>query len=168
MRRRRPSGGFTFMELILVMIILGVLAAAILPRVSNAVDTEATAYGDRVAAVLRLAQKSAVARRRVVCVTTAAAAFTLRISSANGTPPGACTLVMSGVADSDSATTDATVGASSTSTPSLVGTTLYFQPSGDITTDMGGAVPASGTITVTASGATVRTIAVEGATGYVE
>jgi MSHA pilin protein MshC len=165
---RKACGGFTFMELILVMIILGVLGALILPRVSNAVDTEATAYGDRIVAVLRLAQKSAVARRRVVCVTTAASSFTLRISSENASPPGACTLQLSGVSDSDSATTDATVRAASASTPSLVGTTLYFQPNGDITTDIGGATAARGTITVTASGVKIRDITVEGATGYVE
>jgi MSHA pilin protein MshC len=164
----KRSGGFTMVELILVMIILGVLGAVILPRVSNAVDTEATGYADRIVAVLRLAQKSAVARRRVVCVTTSATAFSLRISSSNTAPPGACTIQLAGVADSDSATTDATVAAAGVFTPALAGGVLYFQPSGDITTDIGGATPASGTITVTASGAALRVITVEGATGYVD
>jgi len=164
----RASGGFTMVELILVMIIVGVLAAVMLPRLSNGVDTEGSAYTDRIVSTLRLAQKSAVARRRVVCVATGASAFTLRIASAGGTPPGACTLALAGLADADSLTNDTTVRASSASTPSLVGATLYFQPNGDITTDAGGTAPVSGTITVTQNGNKVRDIFVEGATGYVD
>lgn len=167
----RRSGGFTLTELIMVMVILGVLAAFMLPRISNGVDTEGMAYGERIVSTLRLAQKSAVARRRVVCVTTTASRFTLRISSQNASPPGACTIALSGLSDNDSLTTDASVVASSASSatsPSLIGTTLYFQPNGDITTDIGGATPASGKITITAAGKQVRDITVEGVTGYVE
>lgn len=159
-------GGFTMTELVMVMVIVGVLAAVMLPRLTNPGDSEGMAYADGIVATLRLAQKSAVARRRVVCVKAEPAAFTLAVAKTNPAPAAGCEAALAGQAGATSA--DATVRAASASVPSLLGRTLYFQPNGDITTDLGGATPAAGTITVSTAAGKVRDITVEGATGHVD
>ena len=164
---KKRSGGFTMTELIMVMVIVGVLAAFMLPRLSGGADTEGKAYADRIVATLRLAQKTAVAQRRLVCVTTAPTAFALAVAKDNPVPADGCKAGLTATGDTGAATSDATVSA--TGTPAgLVGGTLYFQPNGDITTDIGGATAATGTITVNAASGKVRDIRLEGATGYVD
>jgi MSHA pilin protein MshC len=153
-------------ELVVIIVIMGVLAAVIVPKLTNGSDAEAATFADRILATLRVAQKAAVAKRRLVCVQTAPMAFLLRMAKLNPAPAGACTFALDGQSDSDSATTDTSVAA--TSSNSLIGTQLYFQPNGQITTDPAGQNPAAGNIVVSARGTQVRTITIEGATGYVD
>lgn len=62
------QGGFTLVELVMVMVMLGVLAVFAAPRVFNRSDFEARGFHDQTLAALRFAQKTAIAQRRVVCV----------------------------------------------------------------------------------------------------
>ncbi len=64
MRRAR---GFTLIELITVMALLGILAAAVMPRMNTDAYHQAV-FHDRVLAALRYAQKTAISHRRTVCV----------------------------------------------------------------------------------------------------
>jgi MSHA pilin protein MshC len=57
-------------ELIVVMIIVGIMAVTVLPRMSLLGGFEAAGFRDQTVAILRYAQKSALAQRRAVCVTT--------------------------------------------------------------------------------------------------
>ena len=60
--------GFTLIELIMVMVILGVLAVFAAPRMFNNDDFYARGFHDETLALLRYAQKTAIAQRRTVCV----------------------------------------------------------------------------------------------------
>jgi MSHA pilin protein MshC len=163
-RPRARAAGFTMVELVVVMILVGVLAAIGIPRLMGDKGMQAAVFGDQVVSGLRRAQKIATGHRRVVCATVGTQAVVLRM---NACAPGG--LAIGGVDDGDFATTDSALSA--TTTPTTV-TSLYFQPDGRITTDAAGTTAASASIAIAgASGGqttTVRTINVEGTTGYVE
>jgi len=76
------QGGFTLIELVMVMVMLGVLAVFAAPRVFNRNDFEARGFHDQVLSTLRFAQKTAIAQRRTVCVAFTATTVTLTRASA--------------------------------------------------------------------------------------
>lgn len=148
--------GFTLVELITILILVGILAVVALPKLESAQDFGALAFRDRTAAALRFAQKSAVAKRRMVCATVAAGTLTLTVADTFG---GACNAAMTGPDGAD----PAAVSPSAAVVLAPDGT-LYFQPSGAITSDAAGTASATGSITVTGQ----ADIAIQGATGYVD
>lgn len=77
--------GFTLIELIMVMVMLGVLAAVAGPKIFDVSVFNARGFHDQTLAYLRFAQKTAVAQRRTVCVSFGASSVTLAIASAAGT-----------------------------------------------------------------------------------
>lgn len=70
--RRARARGFTLAEMIVVILILGILAAVLLPRFFVKQDFEAQGAYDRVLATVRYAQKAAIGSRCNVRVTIAA------------------------------------------------------------------------------------------------
>ena len=76
--------GFTLVELVMVLVILGVLAVFALPRMIDNNDTAARGLHDRTLSYLRFAQKTASAQRRTVCVTFTNSSVSLRIANADG------------------------------------------------------------------------------------
>ena len=64
----KPSG-FTLIELIAIMIIVGIMAAVALPRMSALSGFDERGLHDKLKAGLQFARKTAVASRRYVCLT---------------------------------------------------------------------------------------------------
>lgn len=67
--RAKKQQGFTMVELIAVMVIVGVLAAVAVPRFFDRSLFDNRGFSDDIRSGLRLAQKLAIAQRRNVCVT---------------------------------------------------------------------------------------------------
>ncbi|MGH8855691.1 MAG: prepilin-type N-terminal cleavage/methylation domain-containing protein [Telluria sp.] len=151
----RRARGFTMVELVLVMVLVGVIAAIGVPRLMGDNSFDAAAFGDEVVSALRTAQKTAVARRRLVCANVADTAVTLGMASM----PAAtgCDIQL----DADAWTTSAK-GVSATRH------TLYFQPNGLITSDTAGREPVRGKVSIQLDGNERRAIKFEGSTGYVQ
>lgn len=83
---RSVCAGFSLVELIVVLVLAGIMAAVFIPRWRGGSGFEERGFRDQVAAALRYGQKSAIAARRTVCATftTAPSAVSFRISSAHG------------------------------------------------------------------------------------
>jgi MSHA pilin protein MshC len=85
------SRGFTIIELVIVIVLIGILSVAVLPRFANTSDFQTRGFQDETRSLLRYAQKAAVAQRRNVCVTLNATGVTLMIDN-GGTCNGTLTL----------------------------------------------------------------------------
>jgi MSHA pilin protein MshC len=82
-------------ELVVVMVIIGVLAAVAAPRLFGGADFNPVGFRDGVAALLRFGQKAAIAQRRNVCVAFAANSVTLTTAATPGNGV-ACTVPLVG------------------------------------------------------------------------
>lgn len=154
-----PARGFTMVELVMVLVVLGLLAVVVLPRMDSGQAFREMGFRDQVAAALRHAQKTAVSHRRLVCATVAADQLSLAIASAH--PASACGSALAGPDGRLPSASSPSVGIALASAPAGP---LYFQPSGTVTNDGAGTTPTDFTLTVTNQAA----IAVLGTTGHVE
>jgi MSHA pilin protein MshC len=138
------QAGFTMIELIVTMVIIGITAVVAIPKFADRSDFETRGFQDETRALLRYAQKSAVAQRRNVCVALNANGVALTIDT--DTPAdGNCNGALA---------TPSTPRGGSGLNPSVA--SFKFQPLGD--TDK------AANITATIAG---TAITVDARTGYV-
>lgn len=157
--------GFTLIELIMVIVLLGVLAVFAAPRIFNSDDFNARGFHDETLALLRYAQKTAIAQRRTVCVAFTTNSATLSVAYAPA--PGTCDTALSGPNKNCTAGTPtgskgcitARTGVSYSTSPA----TLNFDGLGQPVNALGTPVA---TQTIQVSNA-AKSITVETATGYV-
>lgn len=151
MRTPTPDKGFTLIELIVVIIIIGILAITVIPRFANRSNFDARGFYDTTLATLQYAQKSAVAQRRQVCVTIDASSISLKIDPSYGV--NSCANNLAGPDGKAPYTLTAPTGI----TLSPATTNFSFAPSG---------VP-SAAQRFTVSELPNKTITIDGVSGYV-
>lgn len=160
--RRAQAGamaGFTMIELVVTMIVVGILAVAVLPRFSALGAFDAVAYRDKVRATLEHARKSAVAGRRTVTVTLASNSLSLRIDKAPGDETS------TGDQELRLPTVDANCGAATNQICPKAGSNVTLSGTASLTFNALG-VPGGGA-SYTITGADSYTVTVEAETGYV-
>lgn len=157
-RRQAASRGFTLPELVAVLLMIGILSATALPRLEGVLSFRDDGWRDQLVAALHYAHKSAISHRRLVCASVAGAGVTLSIASAN--PASACSTLLPGL-DGQALAADSKGGAVASVSP---GGTIYFQPSGRVTSDGAGATASTRTITIAGQ----APIVLVGETGHVE
>lgn len=123
--------GFSLIELVAVLVVVGILAATVLPRFGGRHGFEERGLRDETAAALRYAQKSAIASRRLVCVTFTANGLSARIATNSGAADCTTGVALSGPSGGELKVPakDNTIGSAVYSAP-LPGTTLAFSPLG--------------------------------------
>jgi len=148
--------GFTLVELITVMVIVGILAVAVLPRFFDKNIFDARGFHDQVISTVRYAQKVAIAKHRFVCVDVASDNIKVTYDS---TPPSSAHTAIT-----------ACPGGVDLTSPDGKSTFVITSPSVDVTLgavnfyfDALGKPSAGTTITVSSS----DTITIEAETGYV-
>jgi MSHA pilin protein MshC len=150
---RKPGGrsGFTLIELVMTLVVVGILAVSIIPRFLERDTFESLGFHDETLAVLRYAQKAAVAQRHTVCLSFTASSVALTLASASP-PATACDTNLTGPDGSAPYQIVAPSGVSYAAVP----TDFYFTALGQASTGQ----------TLQVAGA-ARSITVESETGYV-
>ncbi len=157
--KHKQAAGFTLIELVTILIIIGVLAVAALPRFFDRTDFDARGFFDATTSALRYAQKTAVAQRRLVCVAfspagAVPATVTLRVASTFGAV--GCDTDLAGPTGAAPYQVIAPSGVAFSSTPAYPADFRFF-PSGSASADRNFSV----------TGYTGGSIVVVAATGYV-
>lgn len=148
--------GYSLVELIMTMVIVGILAAVVAPRFLDSNAFQSRGFADQVKAALRYGQKVAIAQNRFVCVAFGASSITVTIDPT--TPSAAhvtATCPGSALVNPDTGKSPYTVTASGNITLSG-GVDFYFDPLGRPSFSSAQSITING-----------HTIIIEAETGYV-
>lgn len=144
---KHPARGFTLIELIAVLIIVGILAKFVAPKFLSSSMFQAQGTADQIKSALRFGQKNAIAQRHQMQVSV----------TKNSSTSSACTLkVVSYV-----------VSCATPSNVTLTAKTFYFDALGRPVTAAGVANSAQDSLVVGDATSGTTTILIEQETGYV-
>lgn len=122
-------GGFSVVELVITIVIVGILAVAVIPRFFTTSDFEARGYYDSVANAVRHAQKTAIAQRRLVYVKLDTSTGQVSLCFANHAT-AACSSNVPKPTGETSYVVNATSGVSLALSPAPTDNTLFFDSLG--------------------------------------
>lgn len=145
----RTSSGFTLPELVATLVIIGIMAAVVVPRFASRSDFDAFGFAEQTRAGLRFAQKTAIAKRRQVCVAIAGNSLSLSFATNFG---GACDRPVFGPASNQAYVLAATSGIA------ITAANFSFDALGR---------PSAGQALSVTGGSAAKLITVEAETGYV-
>jgi prepilin-type N-terminal cleavage/methylation domain-containing protein len=83
-RQNDNQRGFTLIEMIMTLVIVGILAVVVAPRFLGTSVFQSRGFADQVQATLRYAQKEAIAQHRNVCVAMTSNSISLKIANLDG------------------------------------------------------------------------------------
>lgn len=152
-RYGRPIKGFTLVELILTMIVLGIIAVVAMPRFADRQGFDTRGFADQTRAAIQFGRKVAVASGRNVCVIASGSTLSLTMASSRG----------QGAVCSDGVVNPATGAAYSITSP--VTNVSYSSALSPLTFHADGRPSAARSLTV--QGDHNITINIDGVTGYV-
>lgn len=155
------SAGFTLVELIMTMVIIGIISAVAIPRFFDADVFKARGFADQVQATLRYAQKVAIAKHRNVCVEVTAGTITLTIANDSGAAIVCGTTLA--LPDGENFITSPSTAITISALPDPVTVRFGFDALGKPFDAVGNPSVAKKTFTITAT----NSIYVEPETGYV-
>jgi prepilin-type N-terminal cleavage/methylation domain-containing protein len=156
----RTMAGFTLVELVMVMVVMGILAAVAMPSMTGRKTVDAPGYADEVRQALKYGRRIAVSQRRNVCVSAGVAGVALTQAALAGS-----------AAPCVSAVGDPTTGTALNLVPpggialSSSAATFAFDAQGRPLGSLGTLLDSAVTLSVAGDGQT-RLITVESETGY--
>ena len=160
MKEVESNRGFTLIELIIVIVILGVISIYAAPRILDTNIFNQRGLYDETIALLRYAQKTAIAQRRTVCVTFGAANASLTMATSATVNGCAAATPLSGPKGEVPAAVTGRGTASYAATPTVLNFNGLGKPVDNTGNDL-----ATQTITVTGGPADIT---VQAVTGYVQ
>jgi len=155
----RKGAGFTLIELVVTLIVVAILAVIAIPRL-NTRTFDTIGFYQEVLSSVRYAQKEAVAKRRVVCVTLGGNSVTVRF--AKNAASFTCDTDLTSPRGVSPFTVTASTGVTLSSVPSIG--SFFFDPLGR-PLDAAGVSSPQRTISITGDG--TQSFVIETQTGYV-